>query len=306
MRSDTLVVQGNFQFFSKPHIKKLNELCQKFNLSDCSNQISEIIEASLRKHQISFVSYEQFIDEISHIDCYAKIKESPIYKAVERQVDTDHAVLKAVLYKLNALVSLEPYLNSSLNYIYEQHLKGVPTSSTFKRELDNYIDTMECRKELINGINKAIDFFGFERISGLLYELFYSELIDENDININIDYSQIEYYAALQGNEDAIRNQFNDLYSKFEENQSRESLINLWAWDFFAKTVGFDELINSDTGSSYAINSKGDAIYDDWEFGDFAGIVEAQDPIILTDLSSEEVHKAKKIAESKLRFHKEN
>ena len=75
-------------------------------------------------------------------------------------------------------------------------------------------------------------------------------------------------------------------------------MIELWSLEFYAQKLGFDYLLSGYEGDSYAVNSSGQSISDDWEFGDFAGVVEEEgrETIYLTPLSAKDIENAQKIA----------
>ncbi|MFD1259259.1 hypothetical protein [Entomomonas asaccharolytica] len=306
--ADTLTLNCDFKSTCRIHQERFKELCDKFNLSSVATQTSEIIIGSLSSYQVIFLTTDEVIDRISYKENLQELKEQTIYQAIEDSISLNKPSYNALICKLMALNSIMTlhldYDRGEVYRLYQQHLRGMAIPDVFKSDLDDYIsnldDSMNVRKELIDTLYKAIKLFGFERMSWFLYE---SE-IDLEDINISVELSEIEYHAALSGSNLAIEAIFDNLYEKFEDNQSNSDLlIELWSWAIFADEIGFSELLH---GNLHAINSKGETIYETWEYADFAG-TDGREPIYyyLPELSEIDLNKAKEIVVTKMAFYKQ-
>ncbi|MDO5356857.1 MAG: hypothetical protein Q4E77_05115 [Conchiformibius sp.] len=271
----------------------LNQRCRGFNLTVSPEKLAVLLNEQAAKYGLYYAKAEDLVsallndaqdDEIS----LEQLLQHPIYRDINQAAE--NCDLKANVLKLIILALLRPaYFNVS-EYLLGQYKKGIDLSgSPFYQDLLRFLEY----KKFQNQINEILDYlilsFEYEEILPYLY-LF--GRLDEED----------EYPVIVSAERGTLRN-------ILVSTQSTENahLSEWYSWYLFALKLGYADVLDGQPKKSYAVNSnsKGEVIYDDWEFGDFAGVIETgDDEIVLPDITRELYVSAERLAHKKYMMYK--
>lgn len=113
-----------------------------------------------------------------------------------------------------------------------------------------------------------------------------------------------EYAFTVTASADELHHRINTLIQT--AHQKETDLLELYVWYDLAIKLGFHNILNGRTIKTYTVNSKGNIIYDDWEFGDFGGMVEQiGDDIVLPPINENLHQKTQMRANEKYQMRKQ-
>lgn len=322
MRQDSLILSGQgFNCFPKSMFHQ-NELfknrCNDFEVDDFSMEIGEIIQKQLINNQIYFVGEndilnafnqqlfyveyekltqlyqddeesleilkedfeilkEDFYFEIKHLGTTLDVLEkNVVYQDISRKADEDKPLLRLLILQYFILAVCKPRNYEVSEYIIKKYSSGAEPSAFYGDYLA-YLEAIKYESNISTVINKIETHFSREEI--LPYLLFFSPFSFEKRDNSYLNLiNEMEYDA-----ESFIRN---EIESALKQNQ----IVVAYSWYFAALKFGFKQILEGRRGYSYAVNSKGKMITEDWEFWDFDGIVKiaGYDEIVLPPISHDD------------------
>lgn len=314
MRQDSLILSGQgFNCFPKSMFHQ-NELfknrCNDFEVGDFAMEIGEIIQKQLINNQIYVVEESNILNVLNQqlvYEEYKKLYQDPeedleilkedfdldfvdiplgvdldilakniVYQDISRKADEDKPLLRLLILQYFILAVCKPRNYVISEYIIKKYSSGAEPS-TFYGDYLAYLETIKYESNISTVIKKIETHFSREEI--LPYLLFFNPFSFEKQDNSYVNLiNEMEYNAKY-----FIRN---EIESALKQNQ----IVVAYSWYFAALKFGFKQILEGRRGYSYAVNSKGKMITEDWEFGDFDGVVKiaGYDEIALPPISHDE------------------
>lgn len=281
--SDTVLTDLIHDFIFNKNLfhSRCLDLCIQLG-ADKIDVIFETVKCSQIKSKIFFVNLYSIVEELCECEDFDLLIEKSLFKSLESNVvknkcfNSSLCILVVLSYLIERCKRDDEY---NLFSLYKSGHKFKDIRFTSK------LETFQFREKLEDYVAK-----------------FYAEFIADNDFNelrpyfvdLNLDEDWFKF-----GDYNIIEKRFDKLLNIYNKESLHSQLIELWSLEFYAQKLGFDYLLSGYEGNCYAINSCGHSISDDWEFGDFDGIVEEEgrEAIDLIPLSKKDIENAQKIAQ---------